>query len=263
MEPDLSRFDTGVVDLAYTEWSGESPPIVFLHGLTGGRVIWYPRADLRSQQRALAYDARGHGDSGRAASYRWTEFGEDAVRFVEGICGEPAILIGHSLGAMTALYAAAQRPDLVKGAFLIDPPLYAQYGLRDEKETFEQRRDLAGKPFDELVAGGLPANQGAATVSKLDGNAVAAVLDGTAFDGWDTDTLLRAMECPVLLEHGERGSGKGVGASAIYEGEIERATACIRQCTVVEIKGSGHIPMVQQPEEFNRVASEFVAQMVR
>jgi hypothetical protein len=60
---------------------------------------------------------------------------------------------------MTAIYVAANRPDLVKGILLIDPPLYAQYGIRDEKETFEQRRALANKSVEELVAGGLPANQ--------------------------------------------------------------------------------------------------------
>ncbi len=257
-----AHFNTGKVELAYTEWPGDSPPLVFLHGITSGRITWFPRIELRGGQRALAYDARGHGDSGRTASYRWTEFGDDAVSLIEGVCREPAILIGHSLGAMVSMYVAAERPDLVRAAFLIDPPLYAQFGLRDEKEPFEQRRALSGKPVEELVAGGLPANQGAATVSKLDGNALTYVLDGSAFEGWDTDTLLSRIECPVLLEHGERSIGAGVGASAIYEGELERAVPLIKDCTVIQIKGSGHIPMVQQPEEFMRVASDFVKRIV-
>ena len=115
--------------------------------------------------------------------------------------------------------------------------------------------------IDELVAAGMPANQ-AATISRLDGNALTYVLDGPAFEDWDIDTLLRRMECPVLLEHGERGVGAGVAASAIYEGELDRAVPLIKDCTVVQIKGSGHIPMVQQPEEFMRVASGFVQRIV-
>jgi pimeloyl-ACP methyl ester carboxylesterase len=193
----------------------------------------------------------------------WTELGNDAISFIEGVCKEASILIGHSLGAMVSIYAAAKRPDLVRGAFLIDPPLYAQYGVRDEKEPFEQRKALAGKPVDELVAGGLPLNQGALTVSKLDGNAVGAVLDGSAFEGWDTDTLLRQVQCPVLLEYGERDFAAGVAASAIYEGELERAVPLITDCTAVQIKGSGHIPMVQQPEEFARVVTGFVERMIQ
>lgn len=261
MEQEALRHNTGNVELAYSEWLGESPPVVFLHGITSGRITWLPRIELRGVQRAYAFDARGHGDSGRTDSYRWTELGADAVSFLEGVCGEPAILVGHSLGAMISIYVAAERPDLVRTAFLIDPPLYAQYGLRDERPEFERRRALAGKPFDELVAAGMPANQ-AATISRLDGNALTYVLDGPAFEGWDIDTLLRRMECPVLLEHGERGVGAGVAASAIYEGELDRAVPLIKDCTVVQIKGSGHIPMVQQPEEFMRVASGFVQRIV-
>jgi pimeloyl-ACP methyl ester carboxylesterase len=188
--------------------------------------------------------------------------GADAIRFIEGVCGGPAILVGHSLGAMISLYVGAERPDLVVGALLIDPPLYAQYGMRDEKEPFEQRRALAGKTVEELVAAGLT-GQPALTVSQLDGNVLAYTLDGRAFAGWDTDTLLRRIECPVWLEHGERGEAGGMAKSAIYEGELERATPLIRHCTVVEIKGSGHVPMVQQREEFMRVASAFVQEMVR
>jgi pimeloyl-ACP methyl ester carboxylesterase len=263
VDPKSEIFNTGTVELAYSEWPGESPPVVFLHGMTTGRAFWSPaRIELRGQQRALAYDARGHGDSARAPSYRYTEFGDDAVSFLEGVCREPAILVGHSLGAMTAVYAAAARPDLVVGVMLIDPPLYAQYGPRDEKEAFEQRRALAGKPVDEVVAGGLPAHQGAANVSKLDGEAVAYDLDGRAFEGWDIEAMLQRLRCPVLLEHGERGVGEGLGASTIYEGEIERASALIKNCTVVQIKGSGHIPMAQQPEEFARVTADFIQRMV-
>lgn len=259
----LGRFNTGSVELAYTEWPGDSPPVVFLHGMTTGRAFWSPaRIEPRGQQRALAFDARGHGDSARAPSYRYTEFGDDAVSFLEGVCGEPAILVGHSLGAMIAVHAAAARPDLVVGVVLIDPPLYAQYGPRNEKEAFEQRRALAGKPVDEVIAGGLPANQGAANVSKLDGEAVAYDLDGRAFEGWDIDALLERLQCPVLLEHGEPGVGTGLAATMLHGDEVVRASGLIKNCTIVQIKGSGHIPMIQQPEEFARVVSDFIQRMV-
>lgn len=256
-----SRFAGGDVELAYTEWLGASPPVVFLHGLSGSRAVWLPHADLRGQQRAFAFDARGHGDSGRAPTYRWTEFGTDAIGFVENVCKEPALLVGNSLGAMTAIYVAATRPDIVKGILLVDPPLYAHEGLRDEREAFEQRRTMAGKHVDELVELGLP-NQVALAVSTFDGNAVGAVLDGDAFDGWDTDALLARIHCPVLLEHGERNVMLGTSASAIYEGELDRAVALIGDCTVAEIKGSGHIPMMQQPGEFRRLVRAFIDRMV-
>jgi pimeloyl-ACP methyl ester carboxylesterase len=268
MTTDLQRFDTGELELAYRAWPGESPPVVFLHGISGGMSSWEPRIELRGKQAAYAYDARGHGDSGRAKSYRFTDFGEDAVRFLEGVVREPAILVGHSLGGMTAIYAAGKSPGLVAGAFLVDPPLYApMVGLRHEREPFAQRRALAGKPVDEIVASA-PQNQPAAVLSamasqlnKLDEQTLWQMLEGTAFEGWDTDVLLRRVNCPILLEHGERAYGAGIAASALYEGEVERAAALLRNCTVVQIEGSGHIPMVQQPQRFAEVLTSFIQKL--
>lgn len=32
------QYDTGEVELAYDEWEGLAPPVVFLHGLSGRRA---------------------------------------------------------------------------------------------------------------------------------------------------------------------------------------------------------------------------------
>jgi pimeloyl-ACP methyl ester carboxylesterase len=171
---------------------------------------------------------------------------------------------------MTAIYAAAECPDLVAAALLVEPTLYAPFGLRHFKEPFEQRKAMAGKPVEELLAAGiqemqvpLPVRERAARqLMKLDGATLGQTLDGTAFEGWDTDVLLKRVQCPVLLEHGERTVGAGLAASALYEGEVERARTLIPNCTVVEIKGSGHIPMAQQPGKFAEVASGFIQKIV-
>ena len=57
------RFNTGEVELSYTEWPGESPPVVAIHGLTNMRASRF--VEMRGQQRAYAYGHRGHGESGR------------------------------------------------------------------------------------------------------------------------------------------------------------------------------------------------------
>lgn len=257
MNEHVGRSKQDGVELAYLEWTGESPPIVFLHGITATKQFWATRVALRGRQRALAYDARGHGDSARAASYRFVDFGQDAIAFLDGVCQEPAILVGHSLGALTAAFVAGKRPDLTRGACLIEPPLYVSSGLRDQRKDFEGRRSLAGLSIEELVAAGTPEVQ-ALGLSRLDGRVLEQLLNGEAFEGWDTDEILAGITCPVLLEHGQRGIGSGIAASAVYDGEIVRASTLIRDCRVVEIKGSGHLPMIQQPEEFTRVVTNFI-----
>lgn len=102
--------------------AGRGRPIVMLPGL----------GDLRSQFRFLApklrgdgfrtvtVDLRGHGGS----SVGWPDdgseaAGEDLVALLEDVGEGPAVVIGNSFGAAPAVWAAAERPDLVAGLVLI------------------------------------------------------------------------------------------------------------------------------------------------
>ena len=254
--PETHTFNTGEVELSYTEWRGESPPVLAMHGISSTRASYF--AEAKPGRHAYAYDHRGHGDSGRTPNaYSFVDYGRDAVAFLRGVVREPAILVGHSLGGMTAIYAAAHAPELVRGAFLVDPPLYAPEGpLRDEAEAFAATEKQAGKPVAELIAAGVPAFR-ADTVAKLDPGVMTAVLDRSGFEGWDTDAYLRAMECPVVLEHGDRDAAGGM-ASAIYPGELERAVPLIRNCTVLHMAGTGHIPWLTQEQRFYDELRRFI-----
>lgn len=102
--------------LLHAEWFGpeHGPTIVLAHGWTETLWYWTYVIDelLEREFRVVAYDLRGHGDSGLAASgdYALERFGED-VEAVLRACvpdGERATLVGHSLGAMS-IAAWAQR----------------------------------------------------------------------------------------------------------------------------------------------------------
>src|SRR5205823_4428546 len=116
-EPKLAHYDSG------GGASGE-PPIVLLHQSLARSEDWeniFPR--LATRYRAIAYDARGHGKSGRAADYSLRAFADDTLRILREIAKEPSVLIGHSLGALAALVAAGDAPELVRGLVLEDPAL--------------------------------------------------------------------------------------------------------------------------------------------
>ena len=116
-EPKLAHYDSG------TEVVGE-PPILLLHQSLARSEDWeniFPR--LATRYRTIAYDARGHGRSGRRADYSLRAFADDALRILREVANEPAVLIGHSLGALAALVAAADAPELVRGLVLEDPAL--------------------------------------------------------------------------------------------------------------------------------------------
>src|SRR5437660_2409679 len=126
----------GDATLAYDD-TGESelPPIVLVHGLSSSRQTWarlVPR--LAGRFRVLRYDQRGHGESSHVPdTYTLAHYVPDAVAFCEQAVGQPAVVAGHSLGGVVAAVLGRERPDLVRGVFLEDPPLFRA----DEEEPSE------------------------------------------------------------------------------------------------------------------------------
>lgn len=101
---------------------------------TGPLIVTSPgmgelRASFRAVSPALAAagfrvadaDLRGHGDSDATfTSYGDVDTGRDLLALIEEL-GRPAIVIGNSMSAGAAVWAAAERPDLIRGLVLVGP----------------------------------------------------------------------------------------------------------------------------------------------
>jgi len=113
--------------LSYCQGPTAGPPLVLLHGVTRcwqTFLVLFPVLTLRWE--VLAFDFSGHGRSSRkASSYRVVDYLDDALLLLRQGVHRPAVLYGHSLGAMVALAAAAQEPSRVRGLILEDPPFHA------------------------------------------------------------------------------------------------------------------------------------------
>ncbi len=108
------------------ETAGEGPPVLLLHGLTATRryVVHGSRAIERSGRRVIAYDARGHGESGRASGperYAYDELVADAVAVLDAAGVERAALVGQSMGSATAVGLALDHPERVSALVLVTP----------------------------------------------------------------------------------------------------------------------------------------------
>jgi pimeloyl-ACP methyl ester carboxylesterase len=114
----------------HVEFDGklEAPlTVVFSHGFTARLVEWkFQRAALRDRARLVLWDQRGHGRSGwtKLTSATIDRTGRDLGQVLDAVAPTgPVVLVGHSMGGMSVMALARQRPELfgtrVVGVFLL------------------------------------------------------------------------------------------------------------------------------------------------
>lgn len=112
----------GNIKLHCVQWGNQGPEILCLHGLTANAFSFQSFADdLARDHRMIAYDLRGRGDSDKPATgYSIPLHAEDLLQLIDALKLDRPVLIGHSLGAMIALYFAAHHPDKLSKLVLVD-----------------------------------------------------------------------------------------------------------------------------------------------
>jgi pimeloyl-ACP methyl ester carboxylesterase len=112
----------GDIKLHCVQWDNQGPPIICIHGLTANAFGFQSFADdLAKDHRVIAYDLRGRGDSDKPATgYSIPLHTEDLSKLIDVLGLDRPILIGHSLGAMIALYFAAHHPNKLSKLVLVD-----------------------------------------------------------------------------------------------------------------------------------------------
>ena len=126
-EPRSATLLVNDFDMHYWEWPGTGPSLVCLHPSGHYGRIWERVAQqLAPQFHVLAPDQRGHGDSGQPPSGNAAEdYAADIEALAAGRDLGRVVLVGHSLGARTAMVHAAEHPERVSQVILVGGPHYS------------------------------------------------------------------------------------------------------------------------------------------
>lgn len=109
------------VEISCTVFPGVEPAVVILHGLAGSGREFLRTAQALSGRKVVLVDQRGHGLSTRLPADTSREaFVRDVVAVIDREATVPVYLIGHSMGAHTAMLAAAARPELIDALVLLE-----------------------------------------------------------------------------------------------------------------------------------------------
>ncbi len=274
--PRTAYFNTGEVAINYSERSGDSgSPILFIHGIMSHHETWDEVIDqIRGGSRAVAVDLRGHGRSGHTpGAYRLPDYAGDMAHLIEGLDMAPATVVGHSLGAMTAIQLAADRPELVRAIALEDPPLFARRIMeefdRERHQRFCQNAQLSGSGMsvqqlmDQIRvaspdATNLDIEKSAQSLFRTDADALDHVCDQRIDWEPEIEGLLKSIECPALLMQGNY----ELGAWMLPE-DGPRASDLIPSCQLETWGDTGHLLHSDNPERFIKQVSSFVAEQAR
>ena len=105
--------------------NGDGPDLLVVPGITSPAVTWgFVAERLKENYNVHVLDVRGRGLSeGGDIDFSLDSMAEDIIALVETGCLEKPLVLGHSMGARTAIRAARKAPDTFSGLLLADPPV--------------------------------------------------------------------------------------------------------------------------------------------
>ena len=234
--------------LHYTRTGGDKPQVVLAHGFSDDGLCWTPLAEaLEGDYDVIMVDARGHGRSeGPEEGYGPEDMAGDLAGVFAGLGLDRPAVLGHSMGAATALALAGTRPGLARAILLEDPPAWwvASTTPESDAERWAWMRarmiELKRKTREELIAEQRTMSP-AWSDAELEPWADAKLrfsfnaLDRISPGAVDWQAILRRITCPALLITADRAL-----EAIVSEKDAAAMKALLPQLRTVHIPGAGH-----------------------
>lgn len=254
----MTRWTTGVfeangINIHYLRTGGDKPPIVLLHGLMTNGACWTPLARmLEEDYDVIMPDARGHGNSSAPnKGYCYYNLANDVLSLIEILGLKGPMLLGHSMGGMTAALVASRNPKRLRGLILADPTFLTPQRQREvyQSDVSAQHRQILKRTREDVFA------EIQIRHSHRSYELVELLLQArfqTSIHAFEILTppnpdymeLINSLDIPSLLVIG----GDGAVITPVMGEELARLNQCLE---IVQIKEAGHGIPYDQPDRFS------------
>jgi proline-specific peptidase len=236
---------------------GEGEPIIFSHGCMSDCSVWNSQIEFFSKKyKVITYDQRGHGISDKPkADYSIETLSNDLYCLIQELNLEKVILVGHSMGGMTALTFALNHLDKVSKLVLVGTSAKMSFSgriqLRNMLHIFSYE-SLARRMIDFQYYEPSEQVKEKALERAMKTPKFAAYECFTEFmKNYDIRDRIYEIKVPTLIIVGEKDTATPVEMSQDLNREIKGSKLQI-------IPDCNHMVMIDKPNELNEIIEEFI-----
>lgn len=250
-----------------------APTVIFSHGGGQTRHSWGRTAQKLAEQGwyAIAYDHRGHGDSGWAPDgvYDFSVFGSDMHAITEKLGGRPHV-VGASLGGLSAMICAGEiKSEAFSSITLVDvTPKLNSAGVENIFAFMTANMDSGFGSLEE-AADAISEYTGRPRRTDLSGleknlrkrndryfwhwdPAFFALKDDHATHNPDrVSNALRRIEAPIMLVRGK-------ASDIVTEAEVEEFLELAPHAEYVDVEHARHMVAGDRNDIFTAAVAEFL-----
>ncbi len=239
------------------------PTIVFVHGAANDHSVWSLQSRYFAYHgwNALAVDLPGHGRSQGATLDNVGALAQWLVAFLDAVGVARCWIVGHSMGSLIGLEAAARHPSRVNGLVLVGTAVpmpvsdvLLETSAANDHVAFELINAFAHSPRAQLGGNRVPGAWMLGNSIRLMERSAEGTLhaDFTACNDYKEGLdAAKKVQCPVLMVLGQRDLMTPPRAA-------RQVAENFREARTVLLEGTGHSLMSEQPDAVLDALIDFV-----
>jgi pimeloyl-ACP methyl ester carboxylesterase len=232
--------------IVHYEVLGKGRPVFFLHGWVGSWKYWIPSMQVASTSyRAYALDLWGFGETAKSPVGYGIDVQAGMIRnFMDKMGIGKIALVGHGLGGLVGFYFARRWPESVDRMMVLNCPL--------DIDTVNVRLKN-GTPADlvDWISNRSPdAARALSDASKADPQVIPGSM--SSLQANNLFGAVRQTNLPCLFVYGQNDP-------AIPPPPTEKSALLSHMMHQITLDGSGHFPMLDETQKFNRLLIDFLA----